>query len=93
RSLIVTLGRKGSVHVTAAGVRAVRAFEVKAVDTVGAGDCYCGVLAASVAQGMEMMQAMRRASAAAAISATRRGAQPSMPLHAEIEAFLSGQGP
>jgi ribokinase len=93
RSLIVTLGGKGSMHVTSAGVQAVRAFEVKAIDTVGAGDCYCGVLAASVAQGLEMTKAMRRASAAAAISTTRQGAQPSMPLGAEIEEFLRRQDP
>lgn len=91
-SVIVTLGRKGSVYVTAGGSQAVPAFEVQAVDTVGAGDCYCGVLAASVAQGMEMAAAMRRASAAAAISTTRKGAQPSMPTAAEIEAFLSRPG-
>jgi ribokinase len=89
RSLIVTLGRNGSVHVTTAGLTAVRAFEVAAVDTVGAGDCYCGVLAASVAQGMGMPDAMRRASAAAAISTTRKGAQHSMPARTEIEDFLS----
>ncbi len=93
RSLIVTLGRNGSMHVTASGVQAARAFEVKAIDTVGAGDCYCGVLAASVAQGREMMEAMRRASAAAAISTTRRGAQPSMPRREEIEEFLTRLGP
>jgi len=93
RSLIVTLGRKGSMQLTAAGVTAVRAYEVTAVDTVGAGDCYCGVLAASVAQGLEMTQAMRRASAAAAISTTRKGAQPSMPTRLEIEEFVSRQGP
>jgi ribokinase len=40
-----------------------------------------------------MMQAMRRASAAAAISTTRQGAQPSMPMRAEIEEFLSRQDP
>jgi len=90
RSLIVTLGRKGSMFITAAGLQAVRAFPVKAVDTVGAGDCYCGVLAASVAEGLPITGAMRRASAAAALSTTRRGAQPSMPTREEIEEFLSG---
>jgi ribokinase len=88
-SVIVTLGRRGSVYVSRAGVEAVAAFEVKAVDTVGAGDCYCGVLAASVAQGLQMAAAMRRASAAAAISTTRKGAQPSMPTSEEIERFLT----
>jgi ribokinase len=71
----------------------VRAYDVTAVDTVGAGDCYCGVLAASVAQGMEMPAAMRRASAAAAISTTRKGAQPSMPSRLEIDEFVSRQEP
>ncbi len=93
RSIIVTLGGKGSIYVTNAGVQPVRAFEVHAIDTVGAGDCYCGVLAASVAQGLQMAPAMRRASAAAAISTTRQGAQPSMPQRAEIEEFLSRQDP
>jgi ribokinase len=93
RSLIVTLGRNGSMHLTSEGVTAVRAYDVTAVDTVGAGDCYCGVLAASAAQGMEMTQAMRRASAAAAISTTRKGAQPSMPSRLEIDEFVSRQEP
>jgi ribokinase len=88
-SLIVTLGRRGSMLITAEETQAVSAFPVEAVDTVGAGDCYCGVLAASVAQGLPMTQAMRRASAAAALSTTRRGAQPSMPTREEINAFLS----
>ena len=92
KSVIVTLGRKGSVYVDAAGVKRVRAFEVKAVDTVGAGDCYCGVLAACVAQGRPITEAMGRASAAAAISTTRKGAQPSMPTAEEIEAFLRSRG-
>jgi ribokinase len=91
RSLIVTLGRKGSTWITTSGAQAVPAFPVQAVDTVGAGDCYCGVLAASVAQGLPISPAMRRASAAAALSTTRRGAQPSMPTLAEIEEFLGGR--
>ena len=90
QSLVVTLGRRGSAFITTAGVQSVRAFAVEAVDTVGAGDCYCGVLAASVAQGLPLSRAMRRASAAAALSTTRRGAQPSMPTREEIEEFLSG---
>jgi len=91
RSLIVTLGRKGSTYITASGAQAVPAFAVEAVDTVGAGDCYCGVLAAFVAQGLPIATAMRKASAAAAVSTTRRGAQPSMPTLEEIEAFLRAQ--
>ncbi len=91
-NLVVTLGRKGSLWVSAAGVVPVAAFPVEAVDAVGAGDCYCGVFAASLAQGLGVPESLRRASAAAAISTTRRGAQPSMPMREEIDAFLSRRG-
>ena len=91
-NVVVTLGRKGSLWVSEDGVMPVAACPVQAVDTVGAGDCYCGVFAASLAQGLRVRDALRRASAAAAISTTRRGAQPSMPMRAEIDDFLSRQG-
>jgi len=68
------------------------AFAVHSVDTVGAGDCFCGVLAAAIAEGVGVKDALRRASAGAAISTTRRGAQPAMPMLSEIEEFLSRQG-
>jgi ribokinase len=86
--LVVTLGRRGSIWFSAETITRVPAFEVDAVDTVGAGDCYCGVLAASLAAGIDVGTAMRRASAAAALSTTRQGAQPSMPKAAEIGEFL-----
>jgi ribokinase len=92
KNLIVTLGREGSILIGEAGERRIDAFRVDAVDTVGAGDCFCGVLAASLAAGLEVSEALRRASAAAAISTTRRGAQPSMPDRAEIEEFLKSRG-
>jgi ribokinase len=56
---------------------------------VGAGDCFCGVLAASLAAGLDARAAMRRAAAGAAVSVTRKGAQTSMPTAAEIDAFLT----
>ena len=88
KNVIVTLGRKGSIWVTANSVHHQDAFPVEAIDAVGAGDCYCGVLAASIALGSPVEAALRRASAAAAISTTRRGAQPSMPTGSEIDTFL-----
>jgi ribokinase len=88
RALLVTLGVRGSLLVTRDKVISLEAFRVEAVDTVGAGDCYCGVLAASLAEGRTVGEAMRRASAAAALSTTRRGAQTSLPTAVEIEAFL-----
>lgn len=91
RAVVVTLGREGSVWVGQAGVVRQPAFPVESVDTVGAGDCFCGVLAASLAAALPPGPAMRRAAAGAAISVTRRGAQTSMPTAAEIDAFLAGQ--
>ncbi|HET6486084.1 MAG TPA: PfkB family carbohydrate kinase, partial [Spirochaetia bacterium] len=88
RSVVVTLGGKGCLSVGPQGVTRQPAFPVQAVDTVGAGDCFSGVFAAALAQGADLTAALRLASAAAAISVTRKGAQPSMPNREEIEEFL-----
>jgi ribokinase len=90
--MIVTLGSQGSIWAREAGILRQEAFPVDSIDAVGAGDCFCGVLAASIASGMPMKAALRRASAAAAISTTRRGAQPSMPTAAEVDEFLRARG-
>jgi ribokinase len=91
-SIIVTLGREGSLLIGKDATLRVNAYTVEAIDTVGAGDCFCGVLAASMAGRLPVEAALRRASAAAAISTTRRGAQPSLPTDREIEELLSRQG-
>jgi ribokinase len=92
KRLIVTLGREGSIFIDPNEEVRIAAFPVDAVDTVGAGDCFCGVFAAGLAEGREVKEALHRASAAAAISATRKGAQPSMPNRAELEEFLASRG-
>ncbi len=91
-AVLVTLGAAGSFLAAPSGELRQPAFRVEAVDTVGAGDCFCGVLAASLADGLDAAAGLRRASAAAAISATRRGAQDSMPFAREIEEFLAKRG-
>jgi len=55
---------------------------------VGAGDCFCGYLAAGLAAGETLDAAARLACAAAAISVSRRGAQPSIPRRAEARRLL-----
>lgn len=85
KSLVVTQGARGATVITPEAVRPVPAFRVRAVDTVGAGDCFCGYLAAAMAEGCELHDAAVLASAAAAISVTRRGAQPGVPLRPEAD--------
>ena len=74
-NVVVTLGEKGSLLVTGQETCYQEAFPVDVVDTVGTGDCFCGVFAASLSFGMSLKESLRRASAAAALSATVRGAQ------------------
>ncbi|MCG9894911.1 MAG: PfkB family carbohydrate kinase, partial [Fimbriimonadaceae bacterium] len=85
-STIVTLGSAGC---WVPGVGHLPAIPVQAVDAVGAGDCFAGVLAAGLARGESLAESARRAQAAAALSVTRPGAQAAMPTAAEIEAFLT----
>ncbi len=66
----------------------VPAFKVQAVDTVAAGDAFNGGLAAALVEGYDLAAAVRWGAAAGALSATKMGAQPSMPSRAEFEAFL-----
>jgi len=88
-NVVVTLGEKGSLLVTDQEAYYQQAFPVDVVDTVGTGDCFCGVFACSLSSGMSVKQSLRRASAAAALSAIARGAQTSMPSADEIDRFLS----
>jgi ribokinase len=88
-TVIITLGAQGS-YVAASGVSEwIQAFKVDAVDTTAAGDIYCGSLAVVLSEGRTLADAARFAAAAAAISVTRLGAQPSAPFRNEIDAFLN----
>jgi len=87
-TVIVTLGARGALVATRAGVQVVPGFKVRAVDTTAAGDVFNGALAVRLAENCTLGDAVRFAHAAAAISVTRRGAQPSIPTRAEIEALL-----
>jgi ribokinase len=69
----------------------VRAFAVDAIDTVGAGDCFNGAFAVALLEGQDALHAARFASAAAAISVTRCGAQASMPSRVEVDEFCKRQ--
>ena len=83
QTIIVTLGAQGAVVITADAVMRHTAPTVAVVDTTGAGDCFCGVLAASLAQGHDLAAAVPRAVAAASLAVTRVGAALSMPYASE----------
>ncbi len=87
---LVTLGSKGAVAVTSKGegwrVPALDLPEV--VDTTGAGDCFCGTFAAAIHAKLALGSAMRRASIAASLSCSKKGAQESYPYISEVEEIL-----
>ena len=85
QTIVVTLGAAGAVAV-GAGMRIdIVGRPVDVVDTTGAGDCFCGVLAAALAEGMTLERSLGRANAAAAIQVGRAGAADAMPGRFEIE--------
>jgi ribokinase len=86
--VIVTLGASGALVATDAAVSLVPGFAVRALDTTAAGDVFNGALAVRLAEGCPLLDAVRFAHAAAAISVTRAGAQPSIPTRREINALL-----
>ncbi len=90
-TVVLTRGERGALVVTANGYREIPAFEVKVVDTTGAGDAFNGTLAASLAEGLPLERAARRASAAGALACTRLGVIPSLPRAADLDNFLNGK--
>lgn len=89
KNLIITLGERGS-YVACEGKRyLIPAPKVEAIDTTAAGDVYCGSLAVALNEGKSFENAVKFATAAAAICVTRLGAQLSAPRRIEIDEFLN----
>lgn len=78
-SVVMTIGDRGCVATDAEDLFTLSAHPVDVVDTVGAGDAFCGALAAWLAAGASFREAVVHANAAGALAVTRRGAEPSMP--------------
>jgi ribokinase len=87
-TVVVTMGPMGVVAVSASGVLRVPAFPVEAIDTVGAGDAFSGGLAACLATGVPIEDALLIASATGALTCTRRGALAAMPSREEVVALM-----
>jgi ribokinase len=86
--VITTLGGEGVEVGTTAGNQHVPPFDVDPVDTTGAGDAFCGSLAAELARGAPLLAAVRFAAGAGALATTKAGAVPSLPDRDAIEALL-----
>ena len=67
----------------------VPAFPVTVVDTTAAGDAFNGALAVALAEGCPLAEAVRFANAAAGLACTQRGAQNSLPVRTQVDAFLA----
>lgn len=87
---VITLGAAGAVAADAHGRLTEPGFPADAVDTVGAGDAFCAQLAIALGLGRPLAEAVRRACAAGALAATRRGAQDALPTRSEVDALLTG---
>jgi ribokinase len=87
--VVTTLGGAGAIAVAPGAAWSVPALPVKPVDTVGAGDAFVGVLAGALDRGLPLERALARAATASGIACETRGAQPSLPHAAVIDARLA----
>lgn len=88
-TVILTLGSRGAFVASGSIRQLIPGFPVTPVDTTAAGDVFNGALAVALGEGRPLFEAVRFANAAAAISVTRLGAQPSAPARTEIDALLA----
>lgn len=87
-TVVITLGARGAWVAESGAHQLVPGFKVKAVDTTAAGDIFNGALAVALGEGRPLIDAVRFANAAAALSVTKLGAQPSAPRRRDIERLL-----
>lgn len=85
--VVVTCGKDGSVLING-GVKTIAAEDVEVVDTTAAGDAYIGAMAAELAKGKPLSDALEYASAASVLTVTESGAQRSIPRYAEVIDFM-----
>jgi ribokinase len=86
KTICVTLGKRGVLALVDGEPMIIPGRMVKAIDTTGAGDCFVGAVAAQLAHGKSIRDALDYANIAASICVQRMGAAPSMPTAAEVEA-------
>ncbi|MGH2818428.1 MAG: ribokinase [Actinomycetota bacterium] len=90
-AVVVTLGARGALLASRGSSRRVAAPRVDVVDTTAAGDCFCGALADALVRELSFEAAVEWAVRCASLSTTRKGAQPSLPTRAEVEALTDAE--
>ena len=93
KTICVTLGKRGVLALVDGKPLIIPGHTVKAIDTTGAGDCFVGAVAAQLAAGTSIREALDYANSTASICVQRMGAAPSMPTAAEVEAAISTSRP
>lgn len=89
KTLIITRGEESTLILHEGGLKRVAIHKVKAVDTVGAGDTFAGAFATHFAEGASLVECVRWANAAAALSTLQSGAQEGVPLRGDVQSALS----
>ncbi len=90
---VVTLGERGAIAVGPGETWRIGSLVIRPVDTVGAGDAFCGTLAAALDMDMPLPRALRRASVAGALACLEPGAMPALPCSEAVDARLEELAP
>lgn len=85
--VIITLGSKGALIKENGTYYEVPVEEIKAIDTTGAGDTFCGAFCVGISEGLSIVDAVRMANLASGITVTREGAQVAIPFRKELDSF------
>jgi ribokinase len=93
KAVIVTLGAKGAVYVDHERALEVPPLHVPVVDTVAAGDAFCGAFASALARGEDLEVGLTKATGAGALAVGVAGATPSLPLAQAVDEVISRFGP
>ena len=91
RTIVVTLGGDGVLAATPTDFLHAAALRITPVDTVGAGDTFCGYFGAALAAGLPLAQALQRAAAAGSLACLKPGAQPAVPYARDVDAALKNR--
>ena len=91
RAIVVTLGGDGVLAATPDHFLTVAALKITPLDTVGAGDTFCGYFGAGLSSGLPLEQALRRAAAAGSLACLKPGAQPAIPPAKDVDQALAGR--